>query len=241
MKKFFRENFVLAAGICLPLLLVVFFWLATYLPSLFVDAPQYDFLYTAQNYNNDNHGDLAITVDTSGDQVRVRAAARWSDDNYNRYNNPKIYRFDAKTGRSIEIPFADALEKQVPKEYFSCVKPSAPIDPAQTNPPAIVPSTPKGDCPNRESGAKGNDYVTIQLPELQNVRLYKGTVAPDGYGTEYGGYRNRSLFSEIFYNSRGNSDFRIVKNGRSYSIANPEQRYRYDYANTKFLGWIRKD
>jgi len=240
MKKIIRENFVLAAGICLPLILVIIFWLATYVPTLFVDPPQYDFLYTTQNYIYNNPDDLAIKVDTVEDQVRIRAAARWSDDDSNRYNNPKIYRFYARTGQSIEISYADAITKQVPKEYFSCVKPSATNDQAQAQTSRPNATSTLGECPNKMSNA-GNDYFAITLPELQNIKLYKGQIAPDGYNAEYGGYQNRSIFSELFYSSGGNSDFRIVKNGRSYVISSPAPGYRYDYGNTKFLGWIRKD
>ena len=51
--KLIRENAVLVIGILLPVAVVVLFVLATYIPRLLVDPPQYDFLF-AQDYSYPN-------------------------------------------------------------------------------------------------------------------------------------------------------------------------------------------
>ena len=72
--KLIRENAVLVIGIVLPVAVVVLFVLATYIPRLLVDPPQYDFLF-AQDYGYSpphSRWRFAIDID-SGRKLRVRA------------------------------------------------------------------------------------------------------------------------------------------------------------------------
>ena len=72
--KLFRENAVLVIGILLPVAVVVLFVLATYIPRLLVDPPQYDFLF-AQDYSYSppqSRWRYEIDID-SGRKLRVRA------------------------------------------------------------------------------------------------------------------------------------------------------------------------
>ena len=48
---FLKDNLALIAGICLPVLLVLFFWIAMAIPKMTVPDPQYDLVYTADHYD----------------------------------------------------------------------------------------------------------------------------------------------------------------------------------------------
>jgi len=96
MRRFFRKNFVLMLGISLPLLLTLFFGMASLIPKLLVKPPKFDLLYTTLPYPHDDarfevvHGKLKVFVSP---QVKKGILPM-----------PRLFRFDAKKQISIEIP-----------------------------------------------------------------------------------------------------------------------------------------
>jgi hypothetical protein len=99
--KLIRENAALAVGILLPVVVVFFFLLATYVPRWLVDPPQYDFLFTQQGqWSNDlprwRH---VVEADADG-QLQVRAIPTKEND----YSwRPRLFRYEHATGEAIEI------------------------------------------------------------------------------------------------------------------------------------------
>jgi hypothetical protein len=48
---FLKQHFSLVVGVALPLLLVLFFWIATVVPNLLVEPPQHDLIFTTNYYD----------------------------------------------------------------------------------------------------------------------------------------------------------------------------------------------
>lgn len=72
MTKFLRENAALALGAALPIVVVLFFVLATQLPKAYVAPPAYDVLILSQN-NPIGLQRMRVDVRVEGDQLRARA------------------------------------------------------------------------------------------------------------------------------------------------------------------------
>jgi len=72
--RLIKENAALVVGISLPVVVVVFFLLASYIPRLLVDPPGYDFVF-AQGYGYSNsQSRLRHEIDVDSDRgLRVRA------------------------------------------------------------------------------------------------------------------------------------------------------------------------
>jgi hypothetical protein len=66
--KSLRDNAALVAGILLPVLVVILFLLSSWVPRLFVDPPQYDFLYAddANYYGSPSPWRHQISLDSQG-------------------------------------------------------------------------------------------------------------------------------------------------------------------------------
>jgi hypothetical protein len=94
MRLFLRENPTIAFGLGLPLLLVVLFLLISGVPTLLVDPPQHDVLYTTQYYN-DQQG-VQISVVDQKVLVSFRGIAQGGQ-------LPHLWRYHSKTGAVQEI------------------------------------------------------------------------------------------------------------------------------------------
>ena len=94
MKSFLRENPTIAFGLGLPLLLVVSFLLISGIPSLLVDSPEYDVLYTSEYYNRQEGLQISV-VDR-----KVQAVYRG---NLQGQQLPRLWRYNSKTGGVQEI------------------------------------------------------------------------------------------------------------------------------------------
>lgn len=99
MLKRLRENPMIAASILLPLVVVVFFLLATALPRLFVDPPAYSFLFTVPDYSQ-RAPEIDLRFDVVNGRLRVRAYK--TDVAYR--NTPRLYLFDHEKLATREIP-----------------------------------------------------------------------------------------------------------------------------------------
>ena len=99
MLKYMRQNPMIAAGILLPLVIVVFFILATAIPKFLVEPPAHDFLFTVPD-NNSSQPEIEVRFDVVNNRLRVRLFKKKS-------NYPavyKLYLFDHETLDVREIP-----------------------------------------------------------------------------------------------------------------------------------------
>ena len=89
---------MIAAGILLPLVIVVFFILATMIPRWLVDPPQYDFVFTSmQNPTAGPQIELTYVVEDG----RIKARVYKSERSYR--NIPKLFLFDHRNSSVREI------------------------------------------------------------------------------------------------------------------------------------------
>lgn len=103
--RFVKENPALAAGIGLPVLLVIFFTLATLIPKWTVAPPQYDLIFTVQDYQCIG-GEAKANFDYLSGKIKAKYSYPKKENNYANCNdNQYIYRFNAKNMISREITF----------------------------------------------------------------------------------------------------------------------------------------
>jgi hypothetical protein len=108
--KLLRENAALVIGVLLPAAVVVFFLLATYIPRLLVDPPQYDFLF-AQDHNYSNQQSrwrYEIDVDSER-KLRVRAFLT-APDKYAPRARLFLYEHSSGNVREISLPLPETAE-----------------------------------------------------------------------------------------------------------------------------------
>ena len=105
-----RETLILILGISLPVLVVAFFVLATTLPGLLVDPPQYDLVFSSSTslYPHSPGGgkafDVAFTVVDGDLQARVVEKTHPSQ------LTTRLFIYDKTSGstREIQLPLPDA-------------------------------------------------------------------------------------------------------------------------------------
>lgn len=107
--RWIRENAALAAGIFLPVAVVVFFLLAAWIPRLLVDPPRYDFLFAGEDYvyaGKQPRRRFQIDVDAQ-QKLRVRVFAAERDEYAPRY---RLFRYEHAHGsvREIDLPLPAA-------------------------------------------------------------------------------------------------------------------------------------
>ena len=100
MLKGLRENPMIAASILLPLVVVVFFLLATAIPRWFVDPPGYSFVFTVPDYS---HGapEIDVRFDVIDNRLRVRAYKT----NVSYRSAPRLFLYDHDKRATREISF----------------------------------------------------------------------------------------------------------------------------------------
>jgi len=96
MMHWLKQNGALALGVGMPVLLIVFFMLAAWLPKMFVDPPKHDLLFIT-NYNE--YGTNTLRADVRDKQLTFR----FIGENFG-HGWPKLYRYSASTGGVQEIP-----------------------------------------------------------------------------------------------------------------------------------------
>ena len=99
MLKHLRENPMIAASIGLPLVVVVFFLLATAIPKWFVDPPGHSFLFTVPDHTH-RSPEIDVRFDVADGRLRVRVYK--TDVHYR--NTPRLYLFDHEKLATREIP-----------------------------------------------------------------------------------------------------------------------------------------
>ena len=110
MKSFLRENLMIVVSIALPLLVVIFFALASVLPGLFATPPAHDLLITHQGRALATETPVRISLTVQGE----RLGASVTSSNGSIYgNNPRIFRYDHVSGeiREINIPIPENISE----------------------------------------------------------------------------------------------------------------------------------
>lgn len=108
--KLIRENAALAVGILLPVIVVVFFLLATFVPRWLVDPPQYDFVFTQDSQYADDLPRWRHAVDVNAsNRLRVRAFPTKENEYAWR---PRVYVYEHATGevREVRLPTPDLAD-----------------------------------------------------------------------------------------------------------------------------------
>jgi hypothetical protein len=103
MKKFIKDNFVLVVGLALPILLIVFFFIATVIPKSVSTPPQHEMLFTTVDYRYQNTTDYSVDYLVKDKHIMVKT--KWRDEEHRNYNSKKLMVYDGKTNtvREIEV------------------------------------------------------------------------------------------------------------------------------------------
>jgi hypothetical protein len=109
--KLLRENATLAVGIVLPILVVVFFLLATYIPRLLVDPPQHDFLFVQDNDYRAQPSRWRHEIDLDS-QRKLRVRAFLTEPDTRNYYRPRLFLYEHLDGnvREISLPSPEMAE-----------------------------------------------------------------------------------------------------------------------------------
>lgn len=107
MIRLLRQNPMLAAGILLPVVVVVFFVLATMIPRWLVDPPAYDFVFTSMQ-GNSTGPTVELSFVVEGDRLRARVYQ--SERTYR--NVPRLFLFehDSQSVREITVTLPGAAD-----------------------------------------------------------------------------------------------------------------------------------
>lgn len=126
MKKFLRENLMIVVSIALPLLVVIFFALASVLPGLYSIPPAHDFLLTIQGSASAKTSPVRIKLTVKDQQLKA-LIVRSNNPGYD--NNPRLFRYDHKTGEvsEVNIPLPDNITElnegsEIPIPGFTGIK-----------------------------------------------------------------------------------------------------------------------
>lgn len=108
MHKFLRENLMIVVSIVLPLLVVIFFALASVVPAWFATPPAHDLLLTHQGATIATESPVKISLSVQGDGLKVLVV---KSDGSNYGNNPRLFRYFPANGevREIHIPISGEL------------------------------------------------------------------------------------------------------------------------------------
>ncbi len=102
LKNFIKENFVLAVGLTLPMLLILAFMVFSSLPQTLSDPPKYDMVFSSMEYSNNNS--LPVTLNLVVKDGTLKAQyVKVNQPSYNGWR--KLYLYEAKTQTVRELPF----------------------------------------------------------------------------------------------------------------------------------------
>jgi len=112
-RSFLASNLTLIVGVCLPLLLVLLFWIAMVIPRMSVDDPQYDLILSSYNYDSGARqleGNLAFEVRDGRLFARFRAIPEVNQVRGNAIGAlaipvPTLYYFESATGNLREVDY----------------------------------------------------------------------------------------------------------------------------------------
>lgn len=97
MLKSLRDSWVMIVGVTLPILLVIIVGITWQLPKMFVKPPTYDLLYITSQYPSSD-----INFEIQNEKLVAWVTPQTKP---RHIPLPKLFRFDAKTQTSTEIPY----------------------------------------------------------------------------------------------------------------------------------------
>jgi hypothetical protein len=106
MKNWIKENIVLVIGFTLPLMLIVLFFVATVIPKMTGTPPQYEVLFSVQDYSSQNKQEYVVNFKVKDKQLMIKTK-KADDKNYSN-DSKKLMAYDAKTEVIREITFDDS-------------------------------------------------------------------------------------------------------------------------------------
>jgi len=110
LKNFIKENFVLALGLSLPVLLVAVFLFASIVPKHFATPPQYKLLLSSHDFSGSRKSDYAVDYIVKDGKLFAKLTPKKENDYSSYYRYLLIYdgRTDSIKKIDIELPAADA-------------------------------------------------------------------------------------------------------------------------------------
>lgn len=190
MKAFIRENPTIAFGLGLPLLVVVAFLLISGIPTLLVAPPQYDVLFATDYYNYNGASGVHISVVDRKVRVVYQGGALG-------YQNPRLWRYSAKTGalKEIAIPL----------------------------PPGLVPLAPGGVTPEVASRITPIDVPDVANLTVDSSSIAPDGYEFSAGTTDYG----RDILTGLFFSSHYRDEAILKKDGRSVRLPRAANGYYY--------------
>ena len=110
MKAFLRENLMIVVSIALPLLVAIFFVLASVLPRFYSTPPSHDLLLTLQGRSTASQSQLRIKFAVENQRIKV-LAVKPKEPGY--INNPRLFRYDHVSGEVREISMSIPEDMEV--------------------------------------------------------------------------------------------------------------------------------
>jgi hypothetical protein len=106
MKEFLRKNLMIVVSVALPLLVVIFFALASVLPGFYSTPPEYDLLLALHGRSTAKTSPVRISLMVKDEQLSA-VVVKWEKSSYD--NNPRLFRYHHLTGevREISIPLPE--------------------------------------------------------------------------------------------------------------------------------------
>lgn len=233
MYKFIRENIVLMIGICLPILLVAFFIIASSLPQYLVADPKYDFLFSDEKYSY-----LEFQVEQQKLYMKV-------DPTRYQYQKslPHLYRYSASTGKVEEIAFQAPDMSKYPMLDGNTNRNSINTNIVISVDPHNLPSQGQAQDTSKIVSEinKNNSTAPFVVPvtEVAGLNINTAQFSPDGYMFSNYDYYYRGdglLFFRVGSSYKNPGPF-IVKSGKNIPVPYSGSTNGYSYS-LNFIGWI---
>lgn len=100
MKTFLRENLMIVVSIVLPLLVVLFFGLASVIPNLYSTPPAHDLLLSLQDRSTAKTSPVKIGLVVEEEKLKALVV---KSDNPGYEQNPRLFRYDHLSGEVLEV------------------------------------------------------------------------------------------------------------------------------------------
>jgi hypothetical protein len=118
VKKLFRENPMITVSVALPLLVALFFILASVLPGLWSTPPEHDLLVSLQGRTTAKPSRVRIKLVVQDEQLTA-VAVKSENPGYD--NNPRLFRYSHSSGEvtEISIPIPENIENSADGQIIS--------------------------------------------------------------------------------------------------------------------------
>ncbi len=118
MYAFLRKNLMIVVSIALPLLVVIFFALASFIPDLYTTPPAHDLLLSLHDRASPKNSEVRYNFTIKGGQLKA-VVVRTDNPVYE--SNPRLFLYDHQSGEAREISFQlpEKSDEYVKGEEFS--------------------------------------------------------------------------------------------------------------------------